>query len=170
MKNFLLVLALALGVIGAVVSFIGIQKTEKVEETYVDSAAVVKLFESQMNPSFTTVEQVLAYKKAVYMRTQEDSIFNTLSPQTLADVTTVVVNKKGSATPSDIVEEFRRNNGVYDNLHPVATETTPPDDKIQHAIDSVIEEQVGPMTITYEDTVINGKPKRKKVVTSVTYE
>ena len=170
MKNFLLVLALALGVIGAVVSFVGIQKTEEVEKTYVDSAAVVKLFESQMNPSFTTVEQVLAYKKAVYMRTQEDSIFNTLSPQTLTDVTTVVVNKKGSATPSDIVEEFKKNNGVYDNLHPVATEDTPPDDKVQNAIDSTINSKVGPMSITYKDTTINGRPAREKTVTSVTYE
>ena len=122
MKNFLLILALSLAVIGAIVSFVGMQKVEKIETTSLDSAAIVQLLESQKNPSFTSVEQVLAYRQTLKKECFIDSVMDAMPTETLTDVITVLINKKGSATQADIVEEFRQNKQVYSHLHPTATE------------------------------------------------
>lgn len=173
MKNFLLILALALAVIGAIVSFVGIQKVEKVETTSLDSAAIVKLLKSQTNPSFTSVEQILAYRQDLNKESFIDSVLATMPVETLTDVATVVINKRGSTTQGDIVEEFRQNRQVYTHLHPTATEnpanTTPPDQAIQDSINAVLQ-YVGTTSINYKDTVIDGKPVKQKIVTHVTYE
>lgn len=174
MKNFLLVLALSLAVIGAIVSFVGIQKVEKIETTSLDSAAIVQLLESQKNPSFTSVEQVLSYRQAIKKECFIDSVMDAMPVETLTDVVTVLINKKGGATQSDIVEEFRQNKQVYTNLHPTAAQNlpvdnTPPNSTAQDSIDNLLQ-YVGTTSINYKDTVLNGKPVKMKTVTHVTYE
>jgi len=74
-------------------------------------------FESVQNPQFESIEDIVAFRENYSSNMEIDSVFFSLSSATVQNVASVLLKKKPlGITKRDIVEEYRANKGVYDNL------------------------------------------------------
>lgn len=119
-----------------------------------DSTAVANQIDSYMNPTFDNVSEVLKYKEDLSSNFYEDSVFRSMSPTLIYNISTVVVNRDGYATIRSIVSEYDKGRDVYDHLPKVIPDS--------------IEHKIPPLEITRRDTVIDGK--NRTIKTTVEYE
>ena len=139
-----------------------------------DKAAIQVCLDSIVNPVFTTTSDVFELQKQLKTNAFIDSVFLSLPPDVLKNVSTVVLKKLYRVTKDDIVGEFLTNRQIYDNLPPpdstsnvtssTSTTTTTPT-----KIPGIVHEETTTVTEapptrveeslanSYKDTTINGK-------------
>ena len=127
-----------------------------------DSTYIAQTVEAYFNPSFASVAEVLNFQNLANEECSIDEVFRSLSENIITNVATVCLNKQMSATKRDIVEEYRANKSVYDNLE---NETAPNQDQPQENNPAtVLEGQQTPVPLSvsyrYEVDTINGQPVR----------
>lgn len=119
-----------------------------------DSVYVAQLVENYINPSFTSINDVLIYRNNSVEMTQIDELFQSLPEETLRNVTGVCLKQKTSITKRDIVTEYRINKDIYDNLPPAKEE------KIIREEQKTAENKV---SVTYRTDTVDGKPVKTKI-------
>ena len=139
----------------------------------VSKASVQACLDSIVNPVFTNVNDVFELQKQLTSNAFIDSVFMSMPPDVLKNVSTVMIKKRPHCTKDDIVGEFLQNRQIYENLP-----ATPPDNASNANITTnetktpipgvVIKEtttvtEAPPTRVesqpanSYKDTVINGK-------------
>lgn len=94
------------------------------EKTSEDTLQQVVQFEQAVaqaaDPTFTSVDDVFQfYERQVEIRSI-DSVFLSIPPDALRNITNVIIGNKGRATKKEIVEEFRqRYRSVYQYIKPI---------------------------------------------------
>ena len=81
-----------------------------------DSAMVAEYVTSVVNPSVMDVTEALSLKKSMLEEQAIDSAFLSLSDNTIKNVVTVLLKKNSFVKKKDIVEAYRANSNIYDNL------------------------------------------------------
>lgn len=81
-----------------------------------DSAMVAEYVTSVVNPSVMDVTEALSLKKSMLEEQAIDSAFLSLSDNTIRNVVTVLLKKNSFVKKKDIVEAYRANSNIYDNL------------------------------------------------------
>ena len=176
MKNFLLGAALVISIVALIAGFASLSGLDRVKKKALDEKAVIQLVQSQSNPEFTSVDQVLVFRSQLSKNTENDSMFIAMGEKTLIDVSSVVINKNKRATQADIINEFKSHPDVYNNLHPTpgtpsrGNNTTSPsigpdNDEVQ-----VLDPPNTTTEIHYTDTIIDGIKRKVKVVKQMSYE
>ena len=139
----------------------------------VSKASVQACLDSIVNPVFTNVNDVFELQKQLTSNAFIDSVFMSMPPDVLKNVSTVMIKKRPHCTKDDIVGEFLQNRQIYENLP-----ATPPDNASNANITTnetktpipgvVIKEtttvtEAPPTRVesqhanSYKDTVIDGK-------------
>lgn len=90
-----------------------------------------KMYQKEVNPNFTSLEEVLLYQEKVQQQFVEDSTFREMTPQTLERVVTVLKNTNVVLNKRNIAEQYLQSKKVFDNL-------TPPIPKDEEVSDSVM--------------------------------
>lgn len=128
-----------------------------------DSILVQQCVDQYFNPVFTDVESVLEFKKQISEKERADSFITAASPDMLRNITTVLLKRNEPVTLYSILTEYLANKNLYDNLPsnatpPITDNATPTVTEEQHRlVDSCSMKQ---KSITYKDTMINGKKCR----------
>lgn len=126
-----------------------------------DSVLVAQQVEAIANPVFETVKEVILYRYQADQGAKIDSIFSALTDEQVKNVSTVVINRDGCATKKAIVEEYRANNTVYDNL-PTASQSADVSQKVDLSSTDLgnrrDESDVISTSYQYRTDTINGKP------------
>lgn len=126
-----------------------------------DSVLVAQQVEAIANPVFETVKEVILYRYQADQGATIDSIFSALTDEQVKNVSTVVINRDGCATKKAIVEEYRANNTVYDNL-PTASQSANVSQKVDLSSTDLgnrrDESDVISTSYQYRTDTINGKP------------
>lgn len=126
-----------------------------------DSVLVAQQVEAIANPVFETVKEVILYRYQADQGAKIDSIFSALTDEQVKNVSTVVINRDGCATKKAIVEEYRANNTVYDNL-PTASQSANVSQKVDLSSTDLgnrrDESDVISTSYQYRTDTINGKP------------
>lgn len=124
-----------------------------------DSTYVAEQVDAKLNPSFVSPAMLIDYQQSMIEEIETNEMFLDMSPALIANVATVCINKNGSVTVKQLIDEYRANQAVYDNLS-----TTPSLGTLEPQ--SVTEEQQLPVVpdsgvkklkATQIDTVIDGK-------------
>lgn len=143
--------------------------TEQIDIPDVDSLAIASIKAAIVNPVFETASDVLVFRNNKIEESRVDSLFLTLPDKTLLDVYSVCSKKYDSVNKFTMMDEYRANRQVYDNLS-----STP--QEIQTAIQTTntkeptaMEEQQTRVVSTEGDTIISGK-KYKRLITLEPYE
>lgn len=127
--------------------------------TYDDSVYISSIVEDMQNPTFTGVVDVLNFQAALADSYAIEEAFTALPPEVLQQVATVCIRRNGCATKYTIVQEYRANREVYDNLTNT-TKTPAPGDNTDKA--TAVEEQQKPVpssvSYEYETDTVDGKP------------
>lgn len=141
-----------------------------------DKHAVEVCLDSIVNPTFTNVSDVFELQKTLATNAFIDSVFLSLPPDVLKNVSTVVLKKMHHVTKDDIVGEFLNNRNIYDNLPPPdetsnVNSSTTTTTITSTAVPGIVHEEtttvanaqptraVGNETSgSYKDTIIDGKP------------
>lgn len=146
-------------------------KEKPLTEAAIDSI-VQKSLTEMLNPTFDSVDDVIAYRVISEDIKQTDSIFNYLPDATVEYVSNVLFNRKEPLNKKSIVHEYQINRNVYDNLPlpPVAdtqknqstsTESPIAELKLEKEENTTVTEapqtRVGNVTISTKDTTIDGK-------------
>lgn len=130
-------------------------------DTANDSVLVAQQVEAIANPVFETVKEVILYRYQADQGAKIDSIFSALTDEQVKNVSTVVINRDGCATKKSIVEEYRANNTVYDNL-PTASQSANVSQKVDLSSTDLgnrrDESDVISTSYQYRTDTINGKP------------
>ena len=160
----LVLLALVIGV--CVVYFAKSNKTPKETLTEMD-----QVFEkSTKNPTFTSWEQVEQYQTKEAEEYNKYLAFLAIEKSILKDVTYVCLNRKGSTTLQEIVDEYASNHEVYDNL---PKGNVPPDETGDTTLEATpvnpSTPPIGTVSYSQRDTTIPMKAK-VRVREEVVYE
>lgn len=170
MKNFLLVLALAIGVVCAAMSFVEWQQLKELRLASEKSEMSIADMQYQVDPQFTDCTEAVMFQRSLKADNQVDSIFCSLPQQKLIDVVTVLLNTGKAATKASIVEEWKSHSSVYDNIrtgNPTdATADTPPNT----TNDGKVNAPTGTVNIQQVDTIIDGKPATVTTTTDITFK
>lgn len=144
-------------------------KEKPLTEAAIDSI-VQKSVAEMINPTFGSVDDVIAYRIIFEDIKQVDSIFNYLPDATVEYVSNVLFNRKEPLNKKSIVHEYQINRNVYDNLPlpPVAdTQKNPSTGKEPPIAELKIEKEENTTVVeapptrvvtTVKDTTIDGKP------------
>lgn len=119
-------------------------------EESTDSIVQAAQLKDYFNPTFTSVDSVLKYKRQIEKSNIDDSIIRHMPTETLINVSTVLINKSGSFTKSDLVDEYLKSISIYNNLPTNLTNNG----ELQRDTSQYI---------SYKDTTINGN--KTKVIT-----
>lgn len=126
-----------------------------------DSTYVAEQVDAKLNPSFVSPAMLIDYQQSMIEEIETNETFLDMNPALIANVATVCINKNGSVTVKQLIDEYRANQAVYDNL---SSSTGPANDTLEPQ--SVMEEQQLPavsdsgvkkLKATQIDTVIDGK-------------
>lgn len=131
-----------------------------------DTTLVKSLVQDAVNPNFTSVAEVLDFQDDLCGEVQVNDFFIETPPDIVANVAKVCIKKFGSAKKRDIVNEYLRNQTVYDNL-------VPDDAKQETAMEEQqkpVEKPNGHTTIRVESDTIDGVPYKVTVREERTYE
>lgn len=140
-----------------------------------DSAMTVKLIKATVDPSFTSVEDVIVFQQNACEMESINREFNALPQNVLKNVAKVVISKEGCATKKSIIEEYRGSKQTYDILSEDSTNTenlnTASSDVDLQATDlgnRRNRETISTSYSYYNDTV-NGKVRKIQVKTEKSY-
>lgn len=129
-----------------------------------DSTYIAQKIGAILNPSFTSVREVVNFQSQIMNEYETDEIFRSLDQNTLINVATVCLNKYPSISKNGIVREYRANMTVYDNLDGTTDkhESKSSTAEGNNNVDTVVEGQKSPVPISVsyrkEIDTINGKP------------
>ena len=150
-------------------------KGDPVTQEYVDSV-VMNNVQNIVNPMFSSVEEVLAFKAKELKAKEVDDIFNQLPDNIIQNVATVCINREGHVSKRAIVFEYQANSKVYDNL-PDTTDNSKDisGSKEENPVTKVDTPKVvtppnNTTRVTQHDTVINGNKYTVKTKTETSYE
>ena len=135
----------------------------------VDSVYVAKYFESVTNPIFTSIEEVRIAQKQLAEEKTADEVFLNMPDNILNNVVNVCLNKNTVITKIDIVNEYRANKDVYDNLDSQPTSADNNTVKKDTAKEGQ-QKPAGKVSYRYEMDTVEGTPKRVLVKEERTYE
>lgn len=131
-------------------------------DTAPDSVLIAQQVEAIANPVFETVKEVILYRYQADQGAKIDSIFGSLTDEQIRNVATVVINRDGCATKKSIVEEYRANNAVYDNLPATTSQSANVSQKVDLSSTDLgnrrDESDVISTSYQYRTDTINGKP------------
>ena len=144
-----------------------------------DSAMVAEYVSSVVNPTMLDVTEALSLKKSMLEEQSIDSAFLSLPDNTIRNVVTVLLKKNTAIHKKDIVEAYRANKSIYDNLPTDPKVTTV--DKIatdlgsrqQSKTDSTTPGGTGNIisnSYSFRTDTVAGKPVRIKIQTIESYE
>ena len=176
MKKIILFLTLILSLVCAGGLIYEAHQMSNLQEKQIDSATVSNLALDIVNPLFYTVDDVLQYKNTLKEDCYVDSVFAAIDAEILSQVANVVINKQSRCDKYDIIREFREHSDVYLNLKPRPTSTTntneteAPEDKPEETGREDVLKLIGTTSVNYQDTIIDGKKVKAKIVTHTTYE
>jgi hypothetical protein len=146
-----------------------------------DSILVAQYIDRVANPEFLTVKEIFDFRGKMVENAQIDSLIISLPENVLMNVSTVVLNKFGTATKKELYDEYRANIEVYTNLPQSSSENKPDTapkseanktpTQMEDATTRVVTEGPKESVISYnfKDSVINGK-KAKVETKIITYE
>lgn len=106
---------LALLAIAITTTLLSCDKVSKYYDTE-QSTEQVEQIAAEPNLVFETVGDLIDYKFAQCEEYSVDSTFRAMSTTVLTNVGEVVLKKNGNITKKSIVEEYRANRSIYDNL------------------------------------------------------
>ena len=145
-----------------------------------DSAMVAEYVTSVVNPTMLDVTEALSLKNRMLEQQAIDSAFLSLPDNTIRNVVTVLLKKNTVIHKKDIVEAYRANKSIYDNL-PSDTKVSDVD---RTATDLGTRQDTGSTSVnnggntnrvlsnsySYRTDTINGKPVRVRIQKIETYE
>jgi hypothetical protein len=136
----------------------GCHEYEHSIQEYVDSADLYRILDEYDNPTFTSVDDACTYLKNEKQYREQDSVFFSLTPETIQNVYTVLIRRGEHPTKMSIVNEYLENIKVYSNLpvQKVSMELKDPPTDI-------------PNTVVV-DTIIDGKTPLKTLRVKVLQE
>lgn len=92
------------------------QEAKHSMQEYVDSADLFRVLNEFDNPTFTSLDDVNTYYQNEKQYRLQDSVFFSLSPETITNVYSVLVKRGEKPTKMSIVTEYLDNISVYKNL------------------------------------------------------
>lgn len=119
----------------------------KQEILHEDSLMVSKMIDVINNPTFTDIDDVIAYQRSESQWRKQDSAFFAIPEKVIPNVVAVLQKGKEPVTKVSITEEFENNKRIYLNL------PNKPDVNEQMVMPDIPNTKV-------VDTVINGKKCR----------
>lgn len=139
----------------------------------VDSIFVAEQVEEIVNPTFLTVQEVIQYRIDMNEGLSIDSTFLAMPESVLANVAGVLLNKSVMVNKRSIVEEYRANKGVYNNL-PVETSSLPDNAPLQKVDQQSTDLGTRPSGVistsyNYRTDTVNGKPIKIQIKTEESY-
>ena len=125
---------------------------------YVSKASVQTCLDSIVNPVFTNVNDVFELQKQLTSNAFIDSVFMSMPPDVLKNVSTVMIKKRPHCTKDDIVGEFLQRTNRR-NIQIMGYDMVPKNEEcvrntVTEAPPTRVESQPAG---SYKDTVIDGK-------------
>lgn len=142
-------------------------------DTANDSVLVAQQVEAIVNPQFTTVQEIVDFRQQTNEGFTIDSIFRAIPEQVLHNVASVLIKKNGTVDKKSIVEEYRANSAVYDNLP--ATTQQPANTTQEVDLNATdlgnrrSESDVISTSYQYRTDTINGKPVKIQIKKEESY-
>lgn len=128
-----------------------------------DTTLIAMQVNKLIDPHFSSVHEILAFRNSRIECRTIDSIFTSLPDEVLTNAATVCINKKGYVTKKDVVREYQSHGDIYNNLPKIAPpDTTSNYEPLQnHPKDdpNIKEDPPRENTVSYSqrDTVIDGQ-------------
>lgn len=133
----------------------------------VGTTEVSACLDSLVNPEFTSVNDVFVLRDRLANDAYVDSVFLSLSPNVLQNVSSVLLKRQRTFTKYDIVGEYAKGGDVYDILtSPPTTAPNESNSKISTQLETTVPTAVeAPPTravdpaesSSYKDTTIDGR-------------
>lgn len=126
-----------------------------------DSVLISQYINEITNPQFINPIEVMKYRCRQLENKEIDSLITSLPENVLINVATVLINKNGITTKSQIIDEYRANRSIYENLP-----DTKPSDKTTTVTNAQVEDvpvtkvdtrEETATTYNSRDTIIDGK-------------
>lgn len=160
-----------LTVLGALMLLVSCDKWRHRPDNYDvanDSVKIAEAVQNFNNPQFSSVVEIAEYRETHAFALSIDSVFFSLSPKTIEDVSTVLFkSNKTSITKEDIVKEYQRCRNVYDKL-PASNDTSA---KTTNEVDRTATDlgnRSEVTSISFRTDTINGKPQKIMIRTTET--
>lgn len=141
-------------------------------DTANDSVLVAQQVEAIVNPQFTTVQEIVDFRQQTNEGFTVDSIFRAIPEQVLNNVASVLIKKNGIVDKKSVVEEYRANRAVYDNLPATSQPATTTQEVDLNATDlgnKRSESDVISTSYQYRTDTINGKPVKIQIKQEESY-
>lgn len=114
------------------------------------SAVTEEITAQVTNPVFSTSEDAVQFHERECLQWETDSVFNSMPPEAVKTIATVLIGRKGFADKQSIADEFKTNyKDTYQFVTVVEKQSGPPNVGKSDTIK-------GPHSVT-QDTIINGK-------------
>ena len=165
-----------LAALGAIVLLISCDKLSHVGpnnyDVANDSIKIAQLIEDFDNPQFSSVAEIVEYRKEVKSIEDIDSVFFSMNSSTIQNVASVLFKKNTTVKKKDVVEEYKRCRNVYDNLPTsnIDTTTKAEDGPIDKTTTDLSGRRPNKTTINFRTDTIDGKPVKIMIRTEETYE
>ncbi len=153
---------------------IGLHSCDKVNAVCssngVDSVYVTECIKATANPTFTSLTEVKVAQKQLAEKYSVDEVFLNMPDNILNNVVNVCLNKNTVITKTDIVNEYRANKDVYDNLDSQPTSANNNTVKKDTVKEGQRKPTAGKVSYRYEMDTVEGTPKRVLVKEERVYE
>lgn len=83
-----------------------------------DSIKVAQIYEQLKSPVVYSIKDAQDLQDVMVHESTVDNLFMSIPPDIVRNVTNVLLNKEGYATKQSIVNEYRANDAIYNNLAP----------------------------------------------------
>ena len=137
-----------------------------------DSIKVAQVYEQLKSPTMYTIKDVQDLQDQMVHESTVDNLFMSIPPDIIRNVVSVLLNTEGYVTKESIVNEYRANDGIYNNL-PTANATEQVDsqevDRGATDLGNRSDKTISTSFTRHTDTV-NGKPVNVITETTKRYE
>ena len=142
-------------------------------DTANDSVLVAQQVEAIVNPQFTTVQEIVNFRQQTNEGFTVDSIFRAMPEQVLHNVAAVLIKKNGTVDKKSVVEEYRANSTVYDNLPATSLQSTNAATEVDLSATDLgsrrNESDVISTSYNYRTDTVNGKPVKIQIKKEESY-
>ena len=174
MKKWKFIGGLIMGLLALTIIIVGCKDmpwhgTDNYDTAVEDTICVASMVEDYLNPQFSTVNELVQFRKEVVEEYEIDSIFCSLPEATLKNVASVLIRKYGIVDKRSVVEEYRANISVYDNLPTTQQTTTKPVDLGATDLGNRQDEGIISTSYQYRTDTIDDKPVKIQIKTEESY-
>lgn len=138
-----------------------------------DSIKVAQIYEQLKSPMMYTIKDVQDLQDVMVRESTVDNLFMSITPDIMRNVVNVLLNTEGYVTKESIVNEYRANDGIYNNLSvPETTAETNDSSKVDLSATDLgnrSDKTISSSFMRHTDTV-NGKPVNVITETTKRYE